>query len=370
MAAAMRTRLGGSPRGRGRPASKERTHEMIGWIPAGAGEPRRPETESSWTGVDPRRGGGDEERKDLRDDTAGGSPQGRGRPVSDDVVGASMGWIPAGAGKTSTPGLRTVGAWVDPRGGGGDNVGKSGLSGVTGGSPRGRGRLGRSGYRSAASGWIPAGAGETPNPSKYPFQTGVDPRGGGGDDLDWGNRSVVEGGSPRGRGRPDSRSIGCSRTGWIPAGAGKTACRRASASRGWVDPRGGGGDSIARVALSISMGGSPRGRGRLVQVRFGPREVGWIPAGAGETGCRRRAASRRWVDPRRGGGDFFHGHSPTPCSGGSPQGRGRHGGADGRMGPAGWIPAGAGETQCCSSGSGRARVDPRRGGGDISLTAS
>ncbi len=221
--------------------------------------------------------------------SAGGSPRGRGRHAQVPQGRIAVGWIPAGAGETAIGNVISKASKVDPRGGGGDNVINLGDAAKSGGSPRGRGRQAILAACARRYGWIPAGAGETQLVEHLVYTERVDPRGGGGDAARGPHRLDQAGGSPRGRGRRDAAISRAKLFGWIPAGAGETWASSTSASRWRVDPRGGGGDTNGTPGAVPVKGGSPRGRGRQAGELILADDIGWIPAGAGETGTTPRS---------------------------------------------------------------------------------
>ena len=233
-----------------------------GWIPAGAGETPQIVACRPSCRVDPRGGGGDPPAAPKPSAAMGGSPRGRGRRRHRLPPRDGGGWIPAGAGETRRPAAYRARPGVDPRGGGGDRQEFLRCTSATGGSPRGRGRLEIVEEALAGSGWIPAGAGETRPSRERPAPSRVDPRGGGGDTSVNVRLPPDQGGSPRGRGRRREDADGRLRAGWIPAGAGETRSRTAIRRPWRVDPRGGGGDTGGADATKSELGGSPRGRGR------------------------------------------------------------------------------------------------------------
>ena len=91
----------------------------------------------------------------------GSSPRGRGKRVSMAKLTTKTGLIPAWAGKTYRTKRSTSGAWAHPRVGGENSVYYVRREGVTGSSPRGRGKRPRLSSRLLRSRLIPAWAGKT-----------------------------------------------------------------------------------------------------------------------------------------------------------------------------------------------------------------
>ena len=71
--------------------------------------------------------------------------------------------------------------------------------------------------------------------------------------------------------------------GLIPAWAGKTYVGERAAGRFEAHPRVGGENREVRCFRSLSVGSSPRGRGKLLVGRFVQARAGLIPAWAGKT---------------------------------------------------------------------------------------
>ena len=117
----------------------------------------------------------------------------------------------------------------------------------------------------------------------------------------------IIGGSPRVRGRRLKEGKLILGIGWIPAGAGETSTDRDNYRARWVDPRGCGGDDSAAPIVRLSVGGSPRVRGRLSSPMVQEALLRWIPAGAGETSVARQCRPYPRVDPRGCGGDLHTG---------------------------------------------------------------
>ena len=153
-----------------------------------------------------------------------------------------------------------------------------------------------------------------------------------------GSSPRVRGKLQRGRGREGLHRL-------IPARAGKTALRRWYRSAPTAHPRACGENLVMRVLGGMSMGSSPRVRGKRVGVHQARRGRGLIPARAGKTLW--VAVRVLWVGahPRACGEN----HIRTPCTwcvgGSSPRVRGKRA----RSGPSllapGLIPARAGKTQ-------------------------
>ena len=197
------------------------------------------------------------------------SPRGRGKHLTPAPPHGNKGSIPAWAGETwsrATLHQKTV---VYPRVGGGNRVGGDHWGLGYGLSPRGRGKLGNAICGGTGTRSIPAWAGETP---PYPQPLGeprVYPRVGGGNVRQEWERRIVQGLSPRGRGKPDTAVNRLIRQWSIPAWAGETPAAEPVITCGGVYPRVGGGNLYLLGAAQNPPGLSPRGRGKRVDAHSG-----------------------------------------------------------------------------------------------------
>ena len=91
--------------------------------------------------------------------------------------------------------------------------------------------------------------------------------------------------------------------GSIPARAGETFQDAQCPKRIQVYPRTGGGNRIATPEIVDGRGLSPHGRGKQDTAYNSIANIGSIPARAGETPPALPTASRQWVYPRTGGGN-------------------------------------------------------------------
>ncbi len=355
---------GRSPRGRGRRRSARSRRPQRGSIPAWAGETRGNIPSQRDCPVDPRVGGGDASRLDKAHYTAGRSPRGRGRPRR--RQGRRLGGrsIPAWAGETWMVDLGAGGNAVDPRVGGGDSTGQRIYADAMGRSPRGRGRLEQRAMANPLARSIPAWAGETYSGRTKTGAASVDPRVGGGDPITKSVSVTGVGRSPRGRGRPADTTKTRRPRGSIPAWAGETTPRATRPMMPWVDPRVGGGDWGCRTRGRGPRGRSPRGRGRPPDAQVGAGQGRSIPAWAGETRGKRRRQLANGVDPRVGGGDALRPPEMSDACGRSPRGRGRPNATTAPAARTRSIPAWAGETRPVKPRRNPSSVDPRVGGGD------
>ena len=150
--------------------------------------------------------------------------------------------------------------------------------------------------------------------------------------------------SPRVRGKLEIVELKDKIRGPIPAGAGETqgGCLVQQEPRAY--PRGCGGNSYSGLSDMMLQGLSPRVRGKQHDMPDGEWESGPIPAGAGETQRRIDALDDAAAYPRGCGGNPSV-LSHTQAQGGlSPRVRGKHVASSSSIGFSGPIPAGAGET--------------------------
>ena len=189
---------------------------------------------------------------------------------------------------------------------------------------------------------------------------------GGGNTLIAARRIVSIGLSPRGRGKLGLSLRWARMRRSIPAWAGETRRRAYQRAAIGVYPRvGGGNDSRSRRLLS-SGGLSPRGRGKPWFLIYAIIPHRSIPAWAGETRHDRGVCGQPGVYPRVGGGNTNRGIGGGGAYGLSPRGRGKPRTFARRRISRRSIPAWAGETICGGCGAYSRRVYPRVGGGNCS----
>ena len=354
---------GPSPRGRGSRLAVALVASVAGSIPAWAGEPRRIPCRRRPRSVHPRVGGGAEHRERLVEDADGPSPRGRGSPGLGGQPGEVVGSIPAWAGEPLAAAVAHALSAVHPRVGGGAQAGEYMMRSTRGPSPRGRGSRIRDLVLDLVHRSIPAWAGEPRTFLTSPDTLGVHPRVGGGARAIQTSTTSARGPSPRGRGSRRQDDDPPALRGSIPAWAGEPSCTSATGTTIPVHPRVGGGASDWSALRVRGRGPSPRGRGsRHARARRAHRD-GSIPAWAGEPAAAHRAGCRSRVHPRVGGGAHVKITKGGGNKGPSPRGRGSR--LRRREGPRlrGSIPAWAGEPRPRAPRAGRPRVHPRVGGG-------
>ena len=213
-------------------------------------------------------------------------------------------------------------------------------------------------------GSIPAWAGETLDyPIRF-FKQTVYPRVGGGNLASRSLANSAAGLSPRGRGKRYNSSCATTSRRSIPAWAGETTRLRWPVTLNPVYPRVGGGNAGKRNTCVLVEGLSPRGRGKLADHAPQPFQAGSIPAWAGETEAMSATSISRAVYPRVGGGNRLARKGTRPHHGLSPRGRGKRTREPPPRAFRRSIPAWAGETKGYTHLSGGGRVYPRVGGGN------
>ena len=215
------TRRGASPRARGSRRGVVSVRKGHGRIPAGAGEPPRYQTTRYAYRAHPRGRGGAGVKGGVMEDPRGASPRARGSPNSLTVAPNVLGRIPAGAGEPFSVGSMPWSAWAHPRGRGGARGEPEQVHPALGASPRARGshRLvdgaGRGGWR------IPAGAGEPARARPGDMGVVAHPRGRGGAAVPVTQGRAPTGASPRARGSHPEEFNLLLQPRRIPAGAGE-----------------------------------------------------------------------------------------------------------------------------------------------------
>ena len=317
---------GSSPRGRGKHRAGARVREHPGLIPARAGKTSIGRATSR---VLP-----------------GSSPRGRGKPVREARRVLDGRLIPARAGKTSFLIVGELELGAHPRAGGENSRRASGMSRISGSSPRGRGKLTTPAGQDIGLRLIPARAGKTRPGKSSGAWPPAHPRAGGENNAQSVAAATGKDSSPRGRGKRDRRHCRPGRNRLIPARAGKTTRRARSGTHQQAHPRA-GGENCEEVQGAVGQrGSSPRGRGKpcIRHRRAGRQRL--IPARAGKTKGRLPYAAVRQAHPRAGGENASIDAKAAELGGSSPRGRGKPASSSSPVGTLGLIPARAGKTHC------------------------
>ena len=231
----------------------------------------------------------------------GSSPRGRGKPSASQSSSICRGLIPAWAGKTGNGQYQTGYSQAHPRVGGENKTSGARSSSHWGSSPRGRGKRLRWPQPWASVGLIPAWAGKTGESQKGKGRTRAHPRVGGENIATEVFGGIVSGSSPRGRGKPTLYDAPYQPAGLIPAWAGKTMNSDSSSTMPPAHPRVGGENIRPESSSTPKKGSSPRGRGKLGDAGAEGVERGLIPAWAGKTRAVFSPVRSRGAHPRVGG---------------------------------------------------------------------
>ena len=275
----------------------------------------------------------------------GSSPRARGTHRADSYCSPPGRFIPAGAGNT-TP-QRQVSGWppVHPRGRGEHISSFAAHKKLIGSSPRARGTHELARWESLPHRFIPAGAGNTSARAATARKCAVHPRGRGEHATTTPLRETHSGSSPRARGtRPGARSR-CSTSRFIPAGAGNTAPLIAWIASPTVHPRGRGEHGRAHSKILQKRGSSPRARGTRGGRQLNNSTWRFIPAGAGNTVTQHQTPPLQTVHPRGRGEHVGVESLPGFVRGSSPRARGTRRQRQRTLRALRFIPAGAGNTQ-------------------------
>ena len=193
---------------------------------------------------------------------SGSSPRGRGKLQVGDAGGAGGGLIPARAGKTSGRAASSPRGGAHPRAGGENRAFDVLGVGRMGSSPRGRGKRPDGSRPRNHRRLIPARAGKTSRPRLRSRRRRAHPRAGGENVSDMLGSVRKYGSSPRGRGKRLGHLPCLPQPGLIPARAGKTAGVVTGLRSAWAHPRAGGENHFESLSSLFVSGSSPRGRGK------------------------------------------------------------------------------------------------------------
>ena len=206
---------------------------------------------------------------------------------------------------------------------------------------------------------IPACAGKTRKSTSQGSRTPAHPRVCGENIGDTLPVKVLEGSSPRVRGKPRIRMNEMMPTRLIPACAGKTRARVIAVSLAWAHPRVCGENCFHAPPAGRASGSSPRVRGKRFgrPVRF--RGYGLIPACAGKTSQGIFRSGETWAHPRVCGENIDRNSSSASRAGSSPRVRGKPLRGFFPQPRKGLIPACAGKTDASTTVFSIPRAHPR-----------
>ena len=210
--------------------------------------------------------------------------------------------------------------------------------------------------------FIPARAGNTTTGRGSPRGTTVHPRSRGEHSpTSCGIRSS-SGSSPLARGTPRSGLGGQPLIRFIPARAGNTGVRIASARSRPVHPRSRGEHEYVTGADLAPHGSSPLARGTQLELVRLPHQVRFIPARAGNTSRGAGRSTGRSVHPRSRGEHQYIKSQAAQDIGSSPLARGTHARPPRQQEVLRFIPARAGNTSVSPSSFSKPAVHPRSRG--------
>ncbi len=231
-------------------------------------------------------------------------------------------------------------------------------------SPLTRGRPHSARRKSSPVRSIPAHAGQTVTQTACCCCHRVDPRSRGADRARGGDERGVRGRSPLTRGRQQRKNKQVRDVGSIPAHAGQTLVDRGALGIRQVDPRSRGADAATASQQARNTGRSPLTRGRRSSFPAFPNRLRSIPAHAGQTKAWREVKPVWGVDPRSRGADDQLRAIVTSRPGRSPLTRGRPVHRPEERHESGSIPAHAGQTRHPLAVPRASQVDPRSRGAD------
>ena len=250
-----------SPRVRGNQSLGRVRFPVVGSIPACAGEPPYLGSRRRHIGVYPRVCGGTVSAVVARYPAGGLSPRVRGNHRIWDREGDILGSIPACAGEPGKHGTPSLTSAVYPRVCGGTASLLAPVASVIGLSPRVRGNRWDVSSSCVGPGSIPACAGEPPSGFQPARSTRVYPRVCGGTTVTFSGLGVFYGLSPRVRGNPRSEWCWQRFVGSIPACAGEPSVECTVPHMLRVYPRVCGGTGQHDFLSQPLLGLSPRVRG-------------------------------------------------------------------------------------------------------------
>ena len=275
--------------------------------------------------------------------------------------------IPARAGKTWTSSVPGRSETAHPRACGENGAGADPDGVLDGSSPRVRGKLPRRRGAAAPHRLIPARAGKTSALTLVASLTRAHPRACGENIACPFWVVLSEGSSPRVRGKLRWRFLLVGFPGLIPARAGKTQRHRPPPGHGRAHPRACGENGLAVGGSSGASGSSPRVRGKRLMVKSSVADSGLIPARAGKTRPPHQARRRQRAHPRACGENHEHARMNPFARGSSPRVRGKRVSGWWRRGVSGLIPARAGKTPSAPRKGRQSPAHPRACGENVEL---
>ena len=274
---------GSSPLTRGKRPGLAASHASIGLIPAHAGKTRTFMASRLRGRAHPRSRGENARSCGTGSSLIGSSPLTRGKLVRSAGTSRANRLIPAHAGKTRSPRVRVHSAGAHPRSRGENGDMDSEAALFAGSSPLTRGKPGISGLADAGKRLIPAHAGKTTPPHAATHSSTAHPRSRGENAASASASQSVAGSSPLTRGKPTCPTCGVTLAWLIPAHAGKTNPQPVCERAREAHPRSRGENGAPAGRLSPSSGSSPLTRGKPLVESTPNQRLGLIPAHAGKT---------------------------------------------------------------------------------------
>ena len=188
--------------------------------------------------------------------------------------------------------------------------------------------------------------------------------------ISFGVQALKLGSSPRVRGKLTLHSVKRRDDGLIPACAGKTVSNFDSACRVWAHPRVCGENELKTTRQRLSIGSSPRVRGKHLVPHPVDKPTGLIPACAGKTLIQAAVTFNRPAHPRVCGENEVERTSVTTALGSSPRVRGKPAACRGNPLHRGLIPACAGKTTLSIAGRRLTGAHPRVCGENLVIPSS
>ena len=340
----VRPPFGSSPRVRGKRPGRARWPIRRRLIPACAGKTRTWPCSTRYGRAHPRVCGENVWAPQAGDPDEGSSPRVRGKPHRLGPHARPRGLIPACAGKTAGTIVVTHPTGAHPRVCGENRGERFADCRRDGSSPRVRGKRHRGLRRRLPCGLIPACAGKTSRPPRPPPSRPAHPRVCGENIQGFIDGIKNMGSSPRVRGKHRAaRTRGPPRR-LIPACAGKTPPSRCRQAAGRAHPRV-CGENYDAYQIGINAGGSsPRVRGKPPPVGAQRRRRGLIPACAGKTDQSTPGSRSAGAHPRVCGENEGEEEDTGVTIGSSPRVRGKPALVARVSASTGLIPACAGKT--------------------------
>ena len=293
--------MGSSPLTRGKHGGGLSCIWRGGLIPAHAGKTRYARRPIARREAHPRSRGENNLRGALPKQRNGSSPLTRGKRRTPVRCNSRIRLIPAHAGKTFRRPTSICGTWAHPRSRGENTCFSRAARNRVGSSPLTRGKLAARGVPLRGVGLIPAHAGKTYRAIPGRFSGRAHPRSRGENSLDGLVVDLATGSSPLTRGKHMRPTPSQFKQGLIPAHAGKTPAKLASAIEGGAHPRSRGENAFHPAIGHTQTGSSPLTRGKQLLGEVVDRRSRLIPAHAGKTVMREFSIASVRAHPRSRG---------------------------------------------------------------------